>query len=309
MASDAFIKCTNDFSKLAASIVQENHTKGIIVYGCRAIGDHSSEIEWVNINEYLIDHGLTLSANEDLSTLSSSEIALDTRSISESGSSVRSILLEHVVSNALVHSDKNMVHDLDVWKANVPINKTIFEAQVTHLDREFTFYLHHASQSKMLTEMTTSINNKIQELPTVNLCRKWRIGQPCLALYSDGNYYRAEVHRVYAKKKLCEVQYIDYGNIEVVRFSALKNVAMFVDIPKLASRFYIKNLCPETEFKLWKKEIITNCIDLLVDKICSVRVEARYWIFPRNNIIPFDISVGDKVGDLRDHLIQQGLAV
>lgn len=315
-AIDAFLDCTKRFQTIAASMFEDSESKGIIVYGQRIINGHalsSAQVDWVNINDYLIDEGLMAATNDDMS-VSDSHTSINTEHIIglEYNSKCADALIrrnrkDSEEGSSVLDVDDEVVHGLGAWKPYVPIKESVLNVYVTYVDKELKFYLHNYSQKEVIMHISARINKKLQEIK-IDRFKNWRIGQPCLAMFTDHKYYRAEVCRIDKKKQCCQVQFIDYGYLQTVHFDAMKNVTMFVDTPKQASCCYFRNLQPKTENKLWPFGVIDHCLEVTSNQLCSVRIDPGYW----QNInvsgpIPFDISARD-VGDLRRYLIVRGLA-
>lgn len=314
-ATDAFHACLQRFNALAALMIEGNESKGVIIYGQRITeGDAlmPSQHDWVNINDHLVSTGLMQPTNDDLSRSESQKsiehVIGPEYNIKRRAALVRDHNQPAQGDLSSIDADDEISYGLKAWKPNVPVKREVMNVYITFVDNKLNFYGHHAEQKEQIDHMTKKINKHIEQL-SAERYDGWQKHQPCLAKYQDGKYYRAEVLHIDTNKKICHVQFIDYGDKLAVKFNAMRNVTMFADVPKQACVYYFRNLRSTTDDNLWPRQIVEHCYKLLYDKLCSVRIEPGFW--QDDNIpgpVPFAISTAASGGDLRFYLINQGFA-
>lgn len=321
-AKDAFLNVTKRFEKLAASMIEDGESKGVVIYGKREIpGDALSAptSDWININDYLVQTGYMLAANDDLACDSDANSSILTYNVIGPEYNIKrtaSLLNDSDQRSqrsslaSVIDTDDELVSKLQSWLPNVPIkDRENMNVYVTHVDKQMHFYAHHVEQRELIDKMTKKINKKITQ-GNMAYRSEWYVGQPCLAMYSDGKYYRAEVRKVNAKdKSFCTVQLIDFGNVYRVNYESMYDVVMFPTVPKQATCYYLRNLQPKSLDKLWPEETIDMVYDRVVEIMCSIRVDVGFWKDELyiDGPIPFDIRIPG-MSDLRQYLIVSGYA-
>jgi RNA recognition motif-containing protein len=96
------------------------------------------------------------------------------------------------------------------------------------------------------------------------------VGEICVAKYSDGLYYRAEVLSFNDKSSI-EVRFLDYGNIEVVSNSEIRQIRSdFLSLPKQAVLFGLGKLIPVDS--MWSSAACKLVKELLLEKMIDITI-------------------------------------
>lgn len=315
-ASEAFTEYTSRFKGIAVSLDEKNEdgpSHGATFWGRRVVAGgalSSATIDWVNINDYLIEVGLVRPANQHLSLRDRpalpicNQIGPDYNK--KQADSLISSLKDLAEREELLKDVKSMgpavevVHDLQCWPPALPIRCTTFKANVTYVDPNLFFHLHLCEQKETIDIMKERINEVLSlgEYPTSKV---WRIGQPCLAKFADTLFYRAEVVSIDEAQEMCQVQFIDYGDIQACRYEDMKNVVMFDKVPKQATYYYHANFQPAAEDGRWPKYVVDYCYNTTTTKVCSVRINPGYDLDNNSGPVPFEI-VPSGEPNMRDFL-------
>nr|XP_056705924.1 tudor domain-containing protein 1 [Euleptes europaea] len=139
------------------------------------------------------------------------------------------------------------------WVTLTP--KEVVDVMVCMLYSPGEFYCQILSNHdlKVLEELNISLAEYCQKTaPSVSKIAK---GKPCCAYFSgDGRWYRALVEES-TSDQTCKVQFVDYGNIEVVTLDKLRQISSkFLKLPFQAIRCWLSGVRPIN--KEWTTEAV-----------------------------------------------------
>lgn len=303
-AKEEFLECTNNFDAIEISIQNGQRTGsslGVIVWGriVRSADALSpSLIEWENINDKMVQKGLFQMTDDHISIAGSAAIesVIGTHYHQQQIEDLTNKLIEDnefgqgSTHKNLMELQDEVVYDLKAWKPPHRVINTVFNAYITMVDEDMVFYLHPCSQKALLDDMKLKISELASKEEYYDKDVQWKPKQPCLAAFVDQLYYRAEVVSVDVEKRNCEVYFIDYGNVEICRYSKMRKVVMFADIPAQAHRYHITNLDPVNANGKWPIKVIQYIHRLVEDKICSIRKLPCYEDTSNREPTPCDIT-------------------
>ena len=156
--------------------------------------------------------------------------------------------------------------------------------------------------ARQMNQLSASIGSYIETGPQPLI--KPNIGQFCLAQYVDGAYYRGHIKNIHPDGKV-EVFFIDYGNVEKVESSALKEISS--DHCKLPAQAFTCRLAGVKPIQpgRWSQEASA----FLEQRTIGRQLVARRVQAPDVAIELFDTS--DPKTDLKlgDELVRAGLAI
>lgn len=93
-------------------------------------------------------------------------------------------------------------------------------------------------------------------------------GFPCCAQFSeDGMWYRARVTRIVDQDKV-EVNYVDFGNSEVLSLSAIRLEIPFIEVPQQCLQLVLRGIEPKTADGHWPAETINVLSQMIVGQDC-----------------------------------------
>lgn len=138
------------------------------------------------------------------------------------------------------------------------------EPTVEQRDVGYCTYIHSASQlSIQLQKYEDEIYEMMDKLSfhceSANSLQNLSFGTACVALYSDGVWYRAIVKEVFGEE--VSVHFVDYGNIEKISISAVKELPPeCLNVPKTCVLVSLNNIDEKDidldKSKLWLEEKI-----------------------------------------------------
>lgn len=157
-------------------------------------------------------------------------------------------------------------------------NSETFSLVVTSVDDEFCIYGQQAKAKADLTSLGTLMDRVHARyhctMPEAS-SHVWTLGQPVASQFTEDNmFYRARI--VGFRESGIEVQYVDYGNREVVRKERLRMMDQtFLSIPIQCLSCCLYNVHPTSPSGKWSPDTICYFNALLYNKACKVSVRAR----------------------------------
>ncbi|XP_067050162.1 tudor domain-containing protein 1-like isoform X2 [Acropora muricata] len=98
-------------------------------------------------------------------------------------------------------------------------------------------------------------------------------GFPCCAQFSeDGMWYRAKVIKIVDQEKV-EVNYVDFGNSEVLPLTAVRQEIPFIDVPCQCLQFVLRDVEPTTSDGHWPADTIGVLSQLIVGHDCIAAIK------------------------------------
>uniref|UniRef100_A0A182M2D3 Tudor domain-containing protein n=1 Tax=Anopheles culicifacies TaxID=139723 RepID=A0A182M2D3_9DIPT len=175
-------------------------------------------------------------------------------------------------------SDK--VEPITDWPMSVPIEKTVFVGMPTHVGNDGTVFLYDMCQEPVLHRIRDTIQEYIANCSlSASVTDVFQPGEPCLAQYHlDGLFYRGTIVTVIKRNKY-RVLFVDYGNEEICQGEDLRKDIVCGRVPVQTNRFWLCGLVPAQPSKkgLWPEIAIITCHGLIVQKLCTVRVDTSIW--------------------------------
>lgn len=125
-----------------------------------------------------------------------------------------------------------------------------FKGYMTHMNGQQSFYIQQSADTELIDKTQADVATECSDsrpLPAV------RVGQACIAQYSgDGVWNRAQVLSI-DSNGTC-VQFVDYGNEEVVRGNVLQISDTLVQVPPLALHCCLSCDVPSKDLFAWAGE-------------------------------------------------------
>ncbi|KXJ22761.1 RING finger protein 17 [Exaiptasia diaphana] len=188
--------------------------------------------------------------------------------------------------------------------AMVPGNKQ-FQAGVTYVGMDGYIYVQEIKpDDNTLVEIMTRLNKRQDTNKIASSTDDITVGQPCCAYFSgDGLLYRALVTKVMSINKV-EVNYVDFGNSEVVSLSALRLEPRDMEIPKQCLQLLLYGVVPSSSDCRWSVKAVSALSNLVVGKNCSVMIEGE-----AKDGQPIAVRLCTPEGrNVSDELLSKGLA-
>ncbi|XP_017484625.1 PREDICTED: uncharacterized protein LOC108373273, partial [Rhagoletis zephyria] len=189
----------------------------------------------------------------------------------------------------------------EAWLQSKPIDKSIFAAMPTYVDYEAIIYLHDANDEDLLNEMRAKIMKIYGEyqLPK-DFVAMYTPGQGCLVRYHvDTRLYRGIIQE--EKTDGYVVQFIDYGNVESVKYQDLRPFAPFPKLPRLAHKYRIEGICAKSNDGAYTTDVLDFIHVTVVEKLVSIRVEPGELLKP---IKSCNMRLGNM--DVAEYLVNSG---
>mmetsp|Transcript_41332 Transcript_41332/g.36688 ORF Transcript_41332/g.36688 Transcript_41332/m.36688 type:complete len:337 (+) Transcript_41332:394-1404(+) len=122
------------------------------------------------------------------------------------------------------HEKTAQTKNIGIWKAGIPIGsssksnsykpikdvRNVIVSEAYDPEKIYCQFPEESSTlSKVEKELSAFKSGEKIELPA-------KKGTPCVAKFTDGNWYRGVIEKVAGNEKTCTVKYIDYGNTDDV---------------------------------------------------------------------------------------------
>lgn len=187
------------------------------------------------------------------------------------------------------------------WLMSHNIEKTMFTAYPTYVDYDAIIYMHESSDHELLAQMRNKIMKAYGGKPIPNELKVvYSPGQACIAQYHlDHHFYRGIIQEVKPNGEY-EVLFIDYGNVETMKYNELRPYTPFPNLKARAAKYSLDGICPRNGAKRHDTTVLDAIHKIIVDKLVLVRVL---------NMEPHK-SCSIRIGsdDLAGLLIEQGFA-
>ncbi|KAJ8306560.1 hypothetical protein KUTeg_017105 [Tegillarca granosa] len=170
-------------------------------------------------------------------------------------------------------SDMSWEHDgTDSYATQKLALSDSVEVEVVFVTNPSEFWCQMTSHTAELQTMMDKMNEVYNSLSPNDLCiDQPEIGLPCVAKYSEDElWYRAEILSFNGE---IEVQFVDYGNSDMVQKSAVKKVKKeFMTLPVQGIRCGLNGVKPNDGN--WSDKAIEEFEKLTVEKKLSVKVKS-----------------------------------
>ncbi|XP_065371738.1 uncharacterized protein qin isoform X2 [Calliphora vicina] len=190
------------------------------------------------------------------------------------------------------------------WFASKVITKTLFSGYPTYIDFDCVVYLHEAGDKKFLDKITKKLTDTYGPVEPPSNEYRFAIDQACVVKYHvDAKYYRGIITADMNSEREWSVQFIDYGNVEMVGVKDLRPYAPFPNLPAMATKYIIDGIKPKGGAAKFNIGELDQMHAMLVTKFVSIRIQSTEL---QNKIKRCSMRLGaiDVAGDI----INRGLA-
>ncbi|XP_066990549.1 RING finger protein 17-like [Macrobrachium rosenbergii] len=149
---------------------------------------------------------------------------------------------------------------------------TVFVAYPSYVDDHATIYLQPLKNMGTLLTMSEAFSILVaNSLPSDDdLC--WSIGDPVIArFFIDNKWHRATVLKLLEKGNVL-VQFVDYGNTDVVMLSDLRRSIVYDQVPIQCYKAVLYQTEPRNMQGCWQTEVLDFLHKSVVEKECLVTV-------------------------------------
>ncbi|XP_053165407.1 RING finger protein 17 isoform X2 [Hemicordylus capensis] len=166
------------------------------------------------------------------------------------------------------HSDQleNIV-PLQFWSPVIPQENTEVTVVVSHINSLDDFYLQLLEQGPDFAVLLNKVEEVYKNPSGDNLEILCPIqGQPCIARFEDGVWYRAQVIGLPGHQEV-EVKYVDFGNTAKINVKDMRKIKDdFLACPAKAIRCKLANIEPYKGAKEWSSKSKDRFEELVRDK-------------------------------------------
>ncbi|GFU49792.1 RING finger protein 17 [Trichonephila clavipes] len=159
------------------------------------------------------------------------------------------------------------------WKPAVPPLEEIFKGFVTNISEDGSVQLYVLQNSKSKVEtITKALQFRYNKSKHACLKKAPPIGEACIAKFSvDKAWYRGEIINVYPGK--VKVNFVDYGNNEVVPLSDIRTDIIMRDFPRQCLECAIFG-CNIAACSRWDADLLMFLHTQLVETEVTVEIKA-----------------------------------
>eukprot|EP01094_Clydonella_sp_ATCC50884_P018199 TRINITY_DN3321_c1_g1_i1.p1 TRINITY_DN3321_c1_g1~~TRINITY_DN3321_c1_g1_i1.p1 ORF type:complete len:910 (-),score=401.87 TRINITY_DN3321_c1_g1_i1:235-2778(-) len=155
-------------------------------------------------------------------------------------------------------------------------NREIIKVMVTEILGGGQFYAQKLDDEVVLTDLMATLNASEPSTPPPTFAASLKKGVVALGKFSDGKWYRAKVLALSDDGEEAHVLYIDYGNEDFVRVSAMRECPEAVlSIPPQALECMLAFVRVPGQFEDFGEEAGLFLRDLMFGKRLTANVEAR----------------------------------
>ncbi|CAL1285704.1 unnamed protein product [Larinioides sclopetarius] len=163
------------------------------------------------------------------------------------------------------------------WKPAVPPLESTFKGYVTNIGDDGSIHLYVLQNDTSQVETISKALQFKYGKPDSYKCLKKvpPVGEACIAKFSlDNAWYRAEIVSVYPGPPLkVKVNFVDYGNNEIVPLSFIRTDLIMKDFPRQCLECALFGISDNPKL-VWDKDLLTFLHTQLVDTQVSVEIQA-----------------------------------
>ncbi|XP_078698177.1 RING finger protein 17-like isoform X3 [Branchiostoma floridae x Branchiostoma belcheri] len=266
----------------------------------------------ISVSQSLIHEGVALKKKRTTISLKSESVtgpqpAENTATV-DHNYNVKNISQEPVAAEA----DKIPVEEeeevCEKWRFRKPClpAKEQFPIAITFINSKAVIYGQEIKEDNSTLEdmmLTLQKQNEMgPELTNGSGCYKWKVGEPCQAQFTqDQHWYRARVQKV--TEQGVEVQYVDFGNTEVLPAHSLRRLANLMAIPQQCLEMELFGVWPISPDGAWPTEAVLFLLENVMGQTCLAILKSK----PSKGPLRVELVLGDgqNVGEM---MVNRGLA-
>ncbi|XP_052125381.1 uncharacterized protein LOC113209947 [Frankliniella occidentalis] len=246
----------------------------------------ASKITWFTINKKLIEKGCALPIDWKLLSEEDTQLTSSDLEILNPPDDPDLTMMEWLEKTSQ-DSSGSSAEDWDEvdetltllgnWLPPLPLPENSFLALPTYVDFDCNVYLHEVSDSsngsvRNLRKITRRLHKKYRGSKPGPEDSFWLPNNLCVVQYHlDKKWYRGKVMKVNPDNRI-EVQFADYGNVEVCRSLELRKNIICKALPSIARKCRISGVTPTSEDGKWPISTLDFIHGTLVDNECTVKV-------------------------------------
>ncbi|XP_023259049.1 RING finger protein 17 [Seriola lalandi dorsalis] len=191
-----------------------------------------------------------------------------------------------------------------------PKINTELNAVVSHINDPADFFIQLVDnmESLLLSAKLQDCYNATTMVGQDELCIYCPvIGQACVALYDDKQWYRAQVIGHPGGRKV-EVRFVDFGNKKILSVSDLKKIKdEFFALPSMAIQCGLSNVIP-LDGETWSDACTNRFISLAHQKLVTIMATGKV---PKTEPLPiklFESGLNGPISNIAELLVKEELA-
>ncbi|XP_066272850.1 RING finger protein 17-like [Branchiostoma lanceolatum] len=268
----------------------------------------------ISVSQSLIHEGLALRNKRTTRSLKSESVAepqpSENTATVDHNYNVKNIAGEPLTSGDADKAPEEEEEIAEKWryrKPDVPATEQ-FPVAITFINSKAIIYGQEVKQDNSTLEdlmLTLQKQNEMPpELTNGNSCYKWKMGEPCQAQFTqDQHWYRAKV--LNQSEQGVEVQYVDFGNTEILPAHSLRRLAMgnLMAIPQQCLEMELFGVWPISPDGAWPTEAILYLLENVMGQTCLAVLKSK----PSKGPLRVELVLGDgqNVGEM---MVTKGLA-
>jgi len=268
----------------------------------------TSTDEDIYINNLLVERGFANDTGLSNSMESPCQQSLDTLSIHTTEASIDSNTLfdDDNSETASCSAKSEPVSKLPMYGTPIKPPGSTFKVMGTFIDDNGIIFGHLLEgEAKELEAISSTLNDgAIAKMPSLQNSDILSRSQACVARFSmDELWYRSSVVQVVDAEHV-EVEFVDFGNREIVHTDYIRNITPFLDTPRQAVKLKLHGIEPLDEDGIYPPAAIEALSSLMINETFTVCLEGRQ-LDP--NVLDVTIMVQDN-DNLGESLIVAGFA-
>ena len=178
-----------------------------------------------------------------------------------------------------------------------------YEITITHLESPSVAWAQLTAHEGVFHDVMKNMSTLFKDADSIPGLQDPNVGQPCTAQFADdGKWYRGEIEAIHSKR--ARVLFVDFGNTEVFKISALKQLQPeLILLPTQAVSFSMHTLVPADGGVVWPVKTVSSFMKMASSAVlkCEV-VEHDSDGYPA-------VRLKDGRGrDIGEELVKMGLA-
>ncbi|KAM5319010.1 tudor domain-containing protein 15 [Glossophaga mutica] len=157
----------------------------------------------------------------------------------------------------------------DLPQPKIYLNAKV-KGYVSNISNPASFHIHLAENENVILRLADALNERRADIVSERKSARHRVGDLVIAEYSaDGAIYRAVIKKI-LPANVFEVEFIDYGNTEVVKISKIYELKReFLTIPQLGIHSFLSGVKWNEPGEIWDSQTVEYFASRVSDRTVS----------------------------------------
>ncbi|XP_074789599.1 tudor domain-containing protein 15 [Athene noctua] len=167
--------------------------------------------------------------------------------------------------------NENIPKLISLPQRDIQVNSEV-AAYISHMNSPSSFYIQLAEDENLIIQLAEELNKSMVNIGPENCLDELMVGDLIVAEHAaDCFYYRAVIIKTLKSGNSFEVEFIDYGNVEVVSPSKIGRIQKkFLTLPRLSVHCFLRGV-KSTHHETWIKKSTSYFVSRTNNKLVTCK--------------------------------------